>query len=112
MKNNLEDIFAIKHIQRFLADLPRHKKNGCVSLHIEQLIVLIRPLVRVEVEEVQSNWLLSGKEIAVDLLTDLKRNTKQTSRSGRMERSYLLHELLSVDCNRHRRAIWPIKLEN
>jgi hypothetical protein len=66
----------------------------------------------VEVEEVQFNWQPSDKEIAVDLLADLKRSTKQTSRSGRMERSYPLHELLSVDCNRLRRAIWPIKLEN
>ncbi len=39
IKNNLQDISAIKHIQRFLANLPRHKKNSCVSLHVKPLIV-------------------------------------------------------------------------
>jgi hypothetical protein len=30
-KRKLEDIFAIKHIQRFLAELPQYKKDDWVS---------------------------------------------------------------------------------
>ena len=56
MKGSLEDILAIKHIQRFLAELPRYK-NDCVSFGV--------PSVRVE--ELQVNGLLSDKEIAIDL---------------------------------------------
>ena len=67
MKGNFEDILAIKHIQRFLAELPRYKKNGCVSFGVQRIVVLIRPLVGVEVEELQFNGLPSDKEIAIDL---------------------------------------------
>ena len=42
IKNNLKDILAIKHIQRFLTNLYQYK-NGCVSLYIKLLIVLIQP---------------------------------------------------------------------
>ena len=55
MKANLKDILAIKHIQRFLAELPRYK-NDCVSFGVPPVIV-----------EMQLNILLSDKEIAIDL---------------------------------------------
>ena len=67
MKGNLEDILAIKHIERFLAELPRYKKNGCVYFGVQRIVVLIMPLVGVEVEELQFNGLPSDKEIAIDL---------------------------------------------
>ena len=60
-KRKLEDILAIKHIQRFLAELPRYKKDDCVQ-------EVIRPLVAaVDDGVLQFNGLPSGKEIAIDL---------------------------------------------
>jgi len=67
MKVNLEDILAIKHIQRFLAELPRYKKNDCVSFAVQRIAVLIRSLVGMEAEEMQFNGLPSDKGIAIDL---------------------------------------------
>jgi len=65
-KRKLEDILAIKHIQRFLAELPRYKKDDWVSFGV-QGVILIRPLVAVEDVGLQFNELPSGKEIAIDL---------------------------------------------
>jgi len=66
-KGNLEDILAIKHIQRFLAELPGYKKNDFASFGVQSDEVLIRPLVGVEAEELQFNGLPSDKKMAVDL---------------------------------------------
>ena len=46
-KTKLEDILAIKHIQRFLAELPRYKKDDWVYFGV-QGVILIKPLVGVE----------------------------------------------------------------
>lgn len=63
-KRKLEDILAIKHIQRFLAELPRYKKDDWVFFGVQGVI---RPLVGVEDVGLRFNELPSGKEIAIDL---------------------------------------------
>lgn len=66
MKRKLEDILAIKHIQRFLAELPRYTKDNWVSFGVRG-VILIRPLAVVQEGGLQFNELPSGKEIAIDL---------------------------------------------